>query len=382
MIIREYERENSTRTLDHSSNPPLIPSTQFNPNETVYLDLLEEVLLNGRYSPDRTGVGTLSLPARTATYNLQSSFPLLTTKKVSFKFILGELLWFLNGETNIRSLQNQGITIWDEWADENGDLGPVYGAQWRNFNGQGIDQIKNLIDEMMENPMSRRLIVSAWNPAQNSQMALPPCHSFFQLIVTSENSTSYHDDEGRPYGDLLVTNPEAGLRVYRQQIADEEVRRDEVIGAGDENRLRPESTPSRKPHLYFSVDMVLYQRSGDMFLGVPYNISSYSMLLSMICEYASNASELRAEKEEDFLAKHFTAKNLHHTIGDCHIYLNHVDQVKEQLSRKPSYPPSFYTSGMFRQNWRDGAYLKNLDPSWFSVSGYTPQDAIKAPVAV
>ena len=221
-----------------------------------YLDLLSYVKDNGVKKEDRTGTGTLSIFGYQLRFNLESNFPLLTTKKIHLKSVIHELLWFLTGNTNIKYLKDHGVSIWDEWADKNGDLGPVYGSQWRSWptsDGQSIDQIKNLIQGIKNNPNSRRLIVSAWNVAEIDNMKLPPCHAFFQFYVA-------------------------------------------------DNKLSCQ----------------LYQRSADIFLGVPFNIASYALLTKMIAQVCGL-------KCGDFV----------HTLGDAHIYLNHIDQVNEQLSRVP-----------------------------------------------
>lgn len=221
-----------------------------------YLDLLNDVLSNGTKKEDRTGTGTLSVFGRQLRFNLQEGFPLVTTKKVFWKGVVGELLWFLKGSTNVRELQEQGIGIWDAWADENGDLGPVYGAQWRSWptpDGSHIDQIAQVIKSIKTNPDSRRHIVSAWNVADIPRMALPPCHLLFQFYVA----------EGK-------------------------------------------------------LSCQLYQRSADLFLGVPFNIASYSLLTHMIAQVC------------DLDVGEFII-----TFGDAHIYLNHIEQVKTQLKRYP-----------------------------------------------
>lgn len=232
-----------------------------------YLDLCKHVLENGVKKEDRTGTGTLSVFGYQARYNLEEGFPLLTTKKLSLKAIIHELLWFLSGDTNIKYLQDNGVRIWNEWADENGDLGPVYGHQWRswyvwNDGGDyvttvGIDQIAQVIDQIRTNPDSRRLIVSAWNVGELDEMALPPCHLLFQFYVA----------DGK-------------------------------------------------------LSCQLYQRSADIFLGVPFNIASYALLTMMI-------AQVTGLKPGEFV----------HTLGDAHIYLNHVDQVKLQLTRDPKPLP-------------------------------------------
>ncbi len=223
-----------------------------------YLDLLRFVLENGAAKPDRTGTGTRSIFGYQMRFDLQKGFPLLTTKKIHFKSVAYELLWFLRGESNVRFLQENGVRIWDEWADENGELGPVYGVQWRSWqaaDGRQIDQISQVIDQIRRNPESRRLIVSAWNVGEIDQMALPPCHTFFQFYVL----------DGR-------------------------------------------------------LSCQLYQRSADIFLGVPFNIASYSLLVMMIAQVCGL-------QLGDFV----------HTLGDAHLYANHLDQARLQLGRAP-YP--------------------------------------------
>lgn len=223
-----------------------------------YLDLLAHILKNGVKKGDRTGVGTLSVFGYQMRFNLAEGFPILTTKKIHLKSVIYELLWFLRGDTNIRYLQEHGVRIWNEWADENGDLGPIYGAQWRSWrgaDGKTIDQISQVVNEIKHNPNSRRLIVSAWNVAEIEKMALPPCHCLFQFYVA----------DGK-------------------------------------------------------LSCQLYQRSADVFLGVPFNIASYSLLTMMI-------AQVTGLKAGEFV----------HTFGDVHLYLNHIEQAKLQLSREP-YP--------------------------------------------
>lgn len=222
----------------------------------AYLDLLAHILNNGVQKQDRTGVGTLSVFGYQMRFDLEDGFPILSTKKIHLKSVIYELLWFLRGDTNVRYLQEHGVRIWNEWADENGDLGPVYGAQWRSWrgaDGKTIDQIARVVHEIQHNPNSRRMIVSAWNVAELEKMALPPCHCLFQFYVAN----------GR-------------------------------------------------------LSCQLYQRSADVFLGVPFNIASYSLLTMMMAQ----VSGLRAG---EFV----------HTFGDVHLYLNHVEQAKLQLSREP-----------------------------------------------
>ena len=261
----------------------------------AYLKLMEEVLSKGTKKIDRTGTGTLSIFGHQSIYNLEKSFPLVTTKKTHLKSIIHELLWFLKGETNIKYLKENNVKIWDDWADNNGDLGPVYGYQWRswpNYDGKHIDQIKNVIDDIKENPNSRRLIVSAWNVGQISDMALPPCHAFFQFYVAN-------------------------------------------------NQLSCQ----------------LYQRSADVFLGVPFNIASYALLTMMI----ANVCNLKPGK---FV----------HTLGDSHLYLNHIEQAKLQLARTPKKLPEMIIKS--RNSIFDFIFED------FELVGYNPHPHIKAPIAV
>ena len=262
----------------------------------AYLDLLQLVLDHGRAKGDRTGTGTLSVFGAQARFSLRESFPLLTTKKLHLKSIIHELLWFLRGETNVRSLRENGVTIWDEWADENGDLGRVYGAQWcdwRAADGRSINQIDSVISQIKKTPDSRRLIVSAWNPGEVDAMALPPCHALFQFYV--------HD---------------GGLSCQ------------------------------------------LYQRSADLFLGVPFNIASYALLTLMTAQVCG----LRAG---DFV----------HTFGDLHLYQNHLTQAREQLAREPRPLPRM----RLNTGVRDIHAFRYED---FELLDYNPHPAIKAPIAV
>ncbi len=258
-----------------------------------YLDLLQDILDNGVDKGDRTGTGTRSVFGRQMRFDLSQGFPLLTTKKVHLKSIIYELLWFLKGDTNVRYLQEHGVRIWNEWADENGDLGPVYGAQWRNWNNEGIDQIKNLIETLKKNPNDRRMIVSAWNPSQVPNMALPPCHMMFQFYVAN-------------------------------------------------NKL----------------SCMLYQRSCDMFLGVPFNIASYALLTMMIAHVCG-----------------FEPGEFVHTLGDTHIYHNHFEQVKEQLTREPRPLPQMIIK-------RKVDSIDDFQYEDFELVGYDPWPAIKGVVSV
>ena len=261
-----------------------------------YHELLRLVLEKGRRKNDRTGVGTLSYFGAQARFDLARGFPLVTTKRVHFKSVLFELLWFIRGETNIRFLTDHGVTIWNEWADKNGDLGRVYGAQWcdwRTPDGGSINQLRDVIDGIRQNPDSRRLIVTAWNPGEISQMALPPCHAMFQFYV----------QDGK-------------------------------------------------------LSCQLYQRSADLFLGVPFNIASYALLTSMVAAVCDL-------EPGDFI----------HTFGDIHIYQNHLEQVHEQLSRVPRPLPSL----RFLRRPKEISLFEYED---VQVIGYDPYPAIKAPIAV
>ena len=267
-----------------------------NPGEQQYLDLLEELLERGARKSDRTGTGTLSVFGRQMRFALEDSFPLLTTKKLHLKSIIYELLWFLRGETNVRWLQERGVTIWDEWADENGELGPVYGYQWRHWRtpqGGEIDQIARVVEGLRKKPESRRHIVSAWNPADVERMALPPCHALFQFYVA----------EGR-------------------------------------------------------LSCQMYQRSADMFLGVPFNIASYALLTLMVAQVTD------LELGEFVL-----------TLGDAHLYLNHLEQAREQLRRAPRPFPRM----RLNPEVKDLAAFRYED---FTLQGYDPHPAIRAPIAV
>lgn len=260
-----------------------------------YHDQLRTVLEHGTPSTDRTGTGTISYFGLQARYPLAEGFPLVTTKKLHLKSIVHELLWFLSGDTNIRYLKENGVSIWDEWADENGDLGPVYGHQWRHWpTPQGeIDQIARLVEAIRKTPDSRRLIVSAWNPAEVDQMALPPCHTLWQVRI-------------------------AGGKLHLQ----------------------------------------LYQRSADMFLGVPFNIASYALLQVML-------AHVTGYEPGDFV----------HSIGDAHIYSNHMEQVALQLTRTPHPLPTLRLT-------RDVSSIFDFRYEDFVFENYTPDAAIRAPVAV
>ena len=261
-----------------------------------YLDLLDRILTEGVKKEDRTGTGTISVFGNQMRFNLEEGFPLLTTKKLHLKSIIYELLWFLRGDTNINYLKDHGVSIWDEWADENGELGPVYGHQWRSWpdeNGGTIDQIQNVVNQIKNNPDSRRMIVSAWNVAEVERMALPPCHTMFQFYVAN----------GR-------------------------------------------------------LSLQLYQRSADTFLGVPFNIASYALLLQMM-------AQVTGLKAGDFI----------HTTGDTHLYLNHIEQAKLQLTRTPRPLPRM----IINPDVKDIFDFKYED---FQLEGYDPWPHIKAAVSV
>ncbi len=261
-----------------------------------YLALMQHVLDNGVRKEDRTGTGTLSVFGYQMRFDLADGFPALTTKKLHLRSIVHELLWFLKGDTNIGYLRENGVTIWDEWADENGDLGPVYGYQWRSWpaaGGRHIDQISRVIDQIRHNPDSRRIIVSAWNVGEIDHMALPPCHAFFQFYVAN----------GR-------------------------------------------------------LSCQLYQRSADVFLGVPFNVASYALLTMMMAQ-ATNL------QPGDFV----------HTLGDAHLYVNHLEQARMQLQRQPRRLPTM----QLNPDVRDLFAFKFAD---FELSNYDPHPHIKAPVAV
>ena len=268
-----------------------------------YLDLLNRILTEGVQKGDRTGTGTLSVFGHQMRFNLEDGFPVLTTKKLHLKSIIYELLWFLQGDTNVRYLQEHGVRIWNEWADENGELGPVYGHQWRSwpdYEGGTIDQIRMVVDQIRTNPDSRRLIVSAWNVAEVSRMALPPCHTLFQFYVS-------------PPAD----------------------------GVG----------PGR-------LSLQLYQRSADTFLGVPFNIASYALLCMMMAQVCGL-------RPGEFV----------HTTGDTHLYLNHLEQARLQLTRSPRPLPTMRLNPDVRD-------LFSFQYDDFQLEGYDPWPHIKADVSV
>ena len=283
-----------------------LSNSQTNISMKQYLDLVQHVMDNGCQKGDRTGTGTISVFGHQMRFDLSEGFPMVTTKKLHFKSIVYELLWFLKGDTNIKYLQENGVKIWDAWADNNGDLGPVYGHQWRNWNSEEIDQIADLITELKTNPNSRRMLVSAWNPSvlpdttksfeenvANNKAALPPCHAFFQFYVAN--------------GKLSCQ---------------------------------------------------LYQRSADIFLGVPFNIASYALLTMMIAQVC------------DLEAGEFI-----HTFGDAHIYNNHIEQLQLQLSREPKSLPKMILNPSVKDIFK-------FEFDDFTLEGYDPHPLIKGNVAV
>ncbi len=276
-------------------NAPAAFPADLSHSERQYLDLLREVMATGVRRGDRTGTGTLGVFGRQMRFDLADGFPLLTTKRVHFKSVVLELIWFLKGLTNVAWLQERGCTIWDEWADADGELGPVYGKQWRSWaapDGRAIDQIANVLRSIRETPDSRRHIVSAWNPADVEEMALPPCHCLFQFYVA----------EGR-------------------------------------------------------LSCQLYQRSADLFLGVPFNIASYALLTTLVAR-----------------ATGLTPGEFVHTLGDAHLYLNHLEQAALQVSREPLPLPKLVLP--------DAIDLFDLDEAAIRLKGYKPHSAISAPIAV
>lgn len=268
------------------------------PGMRLYLDLLRHVMDHGRPRTDRTGTGTRSVFGAQARFDLRSGFPLLTSKKVHWKSVVAELLWFLRGDTNVRSLQEQGVRIWNEWADADGELGPVYGAQWRSWraaDGRTIDQISQVVEQIRKDPTSRRLIVSAWNVGELDQMALAPCHTLFQFYVEPTEGT---------------------------------------------------------------LSCQLYQRSADIFLGVPFNIASYALLTCMV-------AQVTGLKPGDFV----------HTFGDLHLYENHLEQARTQLAREPRPAPRVALNPAVTD-------LYAFTAEDIQLEGYDPHPAIRAPVAV
>lgn len=293
--------------------------------DTIYLSMVKNILANGVKREDRTGTGTISLFGGQQRYDLREGFPLLTTKKVYSRGVFGELIFFLTGQTNNKWLTERKVTIWNEWAAEDGDLGPIYGYQWRHFGAEytpererdkntiigGVDQVKNLLISLKEDPFSRRHILSAWNPSQLEEMALPPCHLLCQFYVTP-------DEKGNPYG----------------------------------------------------LSCQLYQRSQDTFLGAPFNIASYAALTHLLAELSG-----------------LTPLEFIHTQGDSHIYLNHLDQVKEQLSRENNLYPMpklkiHHPTPIDKIDILDSRLFDNYSPDSFEIIGYQSHPTIKAPVSI
>lgn len=310
-------------------------------DEQQYLDLLQKILDEGFQKGDRTGTGTISLFGHQMRFDLKKSFPLLTTKKMFLKGIIHELLWLISSDTNIKYLQDNGVKIWDEWADENGDLGPVYGEQWRRWGG-AIDQLGNVITSIQANPNSRRHIVSAWNPAVVDDMALPPCHTLYQFYV-------------KP-GLFAKEDTWFDQRTQAKMIEDYED--DSGLYEGFRNEILEQKKCRHEEFYHGKLSCQLYQRSADVFLGVPFNIASYSLLTMMVAQVCNMEAD-------EFV----------HTFGDVHIYNNHIDQVKEQLSRPP------YSMPKMKLN----PEVMNIDDfkfEDFELVGYQSHPSIKAPIAV
>ena len=306
-----------------------------------YIDLLEEVLETGHKVEDRTGTGTLAVFGHQMRFNLQAGFPLLTTKKLHVRSIIHELLWMLSGDTNIKYLNDNGVHIWDEWADKHGELGPVYGKQWRSWDAgtQYIDQIKALIHNLQRNPGSRRHLVTAWNPGEVDRMALPPCHCLFQFHVQDLT----FDERLRYSPPALFDNTEGRWTPEEWSLGN-----DGHVGS----HLDLHKVPRR------GLSCQLYQRSADIFLGVPFNIASYALLTMMVAQVCG-----------------YTPLEFIWTGGDCHLYLNHIEQAKLQLGREPRLIPKMIINpevrDIFKFTYED-----------FTLEGYDPHPHIKAEVSV
>lgn len=328
-------------------------------NERVYLRSLEYVLKEGDEKSDRTGTGTLSVFGPQAVYDLRKGFPMLTTKKLPWNAIMYELVWFLKGMTNNTWLQERGVRIWNEWANEQGELGPIYGSMWRNFpnpNGEGIDQIKAVLDALFNRPDDRRILVSGWNPAllpepgvsfadniANGRQALPPCHTLWQV------GTSLI-----PPKELEKMLLGARRSIYKTWRSDRTLK-----GTLDPVELRRVCDECKLPTRF--IDLKLYQRSGDIFLGVPFNIASYSLLLSIL------------GFQVNMIPRYFI-----HTFGDLHLYSNHKEQAAIQLERIPNKAPKL----LFVNSVPEEVYIPGLFTNLPLLDGYNPHPAIPAPVAV
>lgn len=311
-----------------------------------YLDLMQHILDNGVEKSDRTGTGTISIFGHQMRFDLSKGFPLVTTKKCHLRSIIHELLWFLNGDTNTKYLEDNGVTIWREWQDENGDLGPVYGKQWRDWvgpNGEHHDQIANVLRQLREDPDSRRIIVSAWNVADLDKMALPPCHAFMQFY-TRELS---HDERVQWFADNECGKYAAFEEAIDKLPSDE---RDLAIMRAFEQHGVPKRVLS----------LQLMQRSVDTFLGCPFNIASYALLVHWVARCVGMAVG-------DFVW----------TGGDIHLYSNHLEQAKLQLTRQPRNLPRFiWTTPTIHTDPKD------VKPTDFDIIGYDPHPGIKAPIAI
>lgn len=308
-----------------------------------YLDLLKDINENGRFKGDRTGTGTISVFGRQMKFDLTKGLPVVTTKKIHLKSVIHELLWMISGDTNIKYLNDNGVRIWNEWADTNGDLGPVYGAQWRNWNNEGIDQLQNAIERLKTNPTCRRIIVNSWNPSvlpdtsksfdenvANGNAALPPCHAFFQFHTYDLSETE------------------------RGQILKD--RWPVVFNETSPSNLKSECDAHNVPTL--GLNMLMYQRSADTFLGVPFNVTFYAILQEIVA------------KECNMIASEFT-----HVFGDTHVYSNHKEQVELQLSRETRDLPKLVLSPRV-----DSIFDYEFDD--IQITGYDPHPLIKGAVSV